>query len=61
MKQFTPILFMVIALGLVVAAVYYLSKRFTLFFPAPGMKGWVWIFSLGLVFAFVGSIGFSEL
>ena len=52
---------MIITLGLMVAAIYYLSRRFTLFFPAPGMKGWVWIFSLGLVFAFVGSIGFSEL
>ncbi|QRX63719.1 metallophosphoesterase [Dysgonomonadaceae bacterium zrk40] len=61
MRQFTPILFMVITLGLVAAAIFYLSRRFTLFFPAPGMKGWVWIFSLGLVFAFVGSIGFSEL
>lgn len=61
MRQYTPILFMLITLGLVAAAVYYLSRRFTLFFPAPGMKGWVWIFSLGLVFAFVGSIGFSEL
>lgn len=61
MRQYTPILFLVITLALVAAAVYYLSKRFTQFFPAPGMKGWVWIFSLGLIFAFVGSIGFSEL
>jgi hypothetical protein len=61
MKQFIPILFLVIMLGLVAAAVYYLSRRFALFFPAPGMKGWIWIFSLGLVFAFIGSIGFSEL
>lgn len=61
MKQFTPILFMAITLGLVAAAIYYLSRRFSLFFPAPGMKGWIWIFSLGLVFAFVGSIAFSEL
>ena len=61
MKQFTLILFLIITLGLVAAAVYYLSRRFALFFPAPGMKGWVWIFSVGLVFAFIGSIGFSEL
>lgn len=61
MRQYTPILFMVITLGLLAAAIYYLSKRFALFFPAPGMKGWAWIFSAGLVFAFVGSIGFSEL
>lgn len=61
MKQFTLILFLVITLGLVAAAVYYLSRRFALFFPAPGMKGWVWIFSAGLIFGLVGSIGFSEL
>ena len=52
---------MIGTLVLVAAAVYYLSKRFALFFPAPGMKGWVWIFSAGLIFAFIGSIGFSEL
>lgn len=61
MRQFIPILFLIITLGLVAAAVYYLARRFALFFPAPGMKGWLWIFSLGLAFAFVGSIGFSEL
>ncbi len=61
MRQFIPILFLIITLGLLAAAVYYLSRRFALFFPAPGMKGWVWIFSLGLIFAFIGSIGFSEL
>jgi len=61
MKQFTIILFLVITLGLVAAAVYYLARRFALFFPAPGMRGWVWIFSGGLIFALIGAIGFSEL
>jgi len=61
MKYFIPIIFLLIALSLTAAALFYLSKRFALFFPALSMKSWGWIFSAGLIFAFVGSIGFSEL
>ena len=61
MKYFVPIIFLLIVLSLTAAAVIYLSRRFTLFFPTVTMKSWVWIFSAGLIFAFVGSIGFSVL
>jgi predicted MPP superfamily phosphohydrolase len=61
MKYFIPIIFLLIALSLMAAAVFYLSKRFAFIFPAMPMKSWGWIFTAGLIFAFVGSIGFSEL
>jgi predicted MPP superfamily phosphohydrolase len=61
MKYLVPIIFLLIVLSLTSSAIFYLSRRFALFFPAMQMKSWVWIFSAGLIFAFIGSIGFSEL
>ena len=55
MKQFTPILFMAITLGLVAAAIYYLSDGFPLL-PGSRHEGgsgsshWVWVFAFSGIY-----------
>jgi len=61
MKFVTPILFLLIVLTLTAAAIFYLSRRFSFFFPVLTIKSWVWIFAAVLVFSLIGSIGFSVL
>lgn len=58
MKYMNMILLFVATLALIAGAVYYLSSRFALFFPALSPKVWLWVFSALLVTALTGMIAF---